>query len=353
MGWAQTTVGYYRPRLVYPKDIPGDLRSAPTPAVLYHFTNFAAFLSIIATRSLRMMEAQSLNDVNEGWWMLRCIDHWLTSVPLEGDVRRRIEEFRVSSLPASPEATFLTSFSPEPNREWQWEQYADRGQGVAIGFDPQQLGVSFQRPDLRLFSPSAPFDLSPVVYSDILGFGIDRRPTFLHDDLRTLAATATEKTIDIACRWQEQLPLLKHDTWADEREWRIVYRPYDVIDPEVPPDTIIDDTDNYLHHYSVLNKEKFRVVAEQVACAKTGSAGYRGRGQWYGYIGSARYLPPGNPEADWHPRRYFRFRFLPRAVSTILLGPTCPASVEDTQEICNRAAMTEVTIDRFKSSLRR
>ncbi|HKO58998.1 MAG TPA: DUF2971 domain-containing protein [Thermoanaerobaculia bacterium] len=216
-------------------DVEWSNRSAAPPPVVYHYTSGKAFAGIISSRRLWATISSELNDLTE---LLHAADV-LRSVLNDRAHAAKLPEY---SVLYPPQVTtfdfartdiieiFVSSLTAAEDDLPQWDRYANRGYGVAIGFHAealtalhaadgirQQMGfvevsydASRQREFLELFVAAWEHDASVAVSRHLA-----RSP----DPLMYMAAWFGNLA-GSACAI---LPRMKSAHFESEREWRLVH----------------------------------------------------------------------------------------------------------------------------------
>lgn len=278
----------------------GDIIFRPwvNPDLIYHYCSPDAFKGILSSKTLRMTDARFCNDATEQKEFIsllkdlitkskqieitdnmldRQVSHVLARKEITEDEKKfflkNIENFR--SLSREERATqyqndllslcnalyedlknsitnnnprYISCFCEQGDIKSQWMEYADRGKGFSIGFNFQHLNKA-SNIYLRqiLYHKNLQFELLNVA---ILQYGFE--PKSIH-------------------HWiNEVIPVIKNQTFHEEREWRLIH---------TPP---IDMKEHTLK---------------------------------YGMMGIGRI--------------YYEFQFKPEYISEIILGPQCETTVHE------------------------
>lgn len=200
-------------------------------APIYHYTSVAGALAILTTQTIWLSSAATMNDHAEGKWLeQRLLDHETERAMSMGQARSldESEAMRamwqlVFSSALAPQA-YLACFSAAPDMLSQWRAYADDGQGIAIGFDPNDGRLPIvQGPPHSNIGPGLECTLSEVRYLD------DPTAAQFVDLLEVALATGIESSEFFnaqlalsAARWRTKNP-----AFMEEREWRIVNLPHE------------------------------------------------------------------------------------------------------------------------------
>jgi hypothetical protein len=231
-------------------------RSTAPPAVVYHYAGVAAFVGIVNSRRLWATISSELNDLTE---LLRAADVLRSVLRVRAQATVRPE---YSAL-YPPQVTtfdfarsdvieiFVASLTAAEDDLPQWDRYADRGYGVAIGFDTgalqalhaaehirQQMGfveVSYQAARQREF-----FELFVAAWEHEAAVAVGRDLARAADPLMYMAAWFGNLA-GCACAI---LPRMKSPHFESEHEWRIVHAHV----PNLPPDcAVVGETGHKPH----------------------------------------------------------------------------------------------------------
>ncbi len=213
------------------------------PNLLWHYTGFAAFLSIMKSGTIWLSETTFLNDREEMTFGLAVAKQEVVRLLQEKGLRegtkdesgvnladRFVEESKVVFGEMEQAGTFVVSFSQHGDLLSQWRAYCPSG-GVAIGFDRETLRKCFTelggQTDQK--TPRIAAALRPCVYRRPLKYGVEG-PGALDDHLMERLAALTQnwglKSIDVVrSDFLRICVLFKHQGFSEEGEWRGVYAP--------------------------------------------------------------------------------------------------------------------------------
>jgi len=192
--------------------------------VLYHYTTVESCMMIIQSASIRLTNIHFLNDLQEQFWFRRRFSHQLRESKLPDEVKKRICDHLGDAKFASDCCFCL---STERDSLSQWRSYAANGCGVAIGFEMDQQMVE----TLRSFGGR----LTKVVYCEsqmeerIAGqircwenVSIPSASNEVNPNIEAIAILEFS-ILNNAMLFASEF---KHPGFNDEREWRIVLRPW-------------------------------------------------------------------------------------------------------------------------------
>ena len=205
--------------------------------LLYHYTNQTGLLGIVETRELWASKIQYLNDTTEFNHGLNHITHLLEE--RERESTDQIDRNYIAALRESVERlsmlnVFVVSFSATGDLLSQWRAYSRNELGYAVGFRIDRL---------RQLASRQGFALEQCIYNPEQQRKRAVETVDHHlDYFRTLRERFTDaQSIE---HWTESLagefyphvcalaPLLKDQTFREEREWRLISIPKSTRDKE-------------------------------------------------------------------------------------------------------------------------
>lgn len=197
------------------------------PKTLYHYTTQLGLLGIVGNKEIWASHTQYLNDAREYRHAVEVVREELSIMrkeALPSERKRFIDEMEKAVEGAEGMNVCVCSFSENGDVLSQWRAYADGGSGFALGFCSAFL---------RSVTDEMKFWLVPVLYQE-------------HEQrhlIRTLLSDVIAEKFQIRAKsggdYVESLPLggnllaylnryapiLKHRSFSEEREWRIISRP--------------------------------------------------------------------------------------------------------------------------------
>lgn len=196
-------------------DTSGD-EPAPPP-IVYHYCSAAALMGILQHKCIWLTSIHCLNDYMEHLWLRRIAAEEAKKIPsISEDYATKLSEALGDERPAP---IYCASFSELGDSLRQWIPYADDGRGYAIGFDFRSM-KSILGPHQVIFDKVV-YDESEqrkLVRDEIAGVGGDRADITGHPIGSQLGVFFSKLNV-----WMEAARC-KHPSFADEAEWRIVYR---------------------------------------------------------------------------------------------------------------------------------
>jgi hypothetical protein len=201
--------------------------SLEPPPVLYHYTTQTGLLGIIESGEIWASDMRYLNDATEFMLALELARKIVLS--LDNSTTRPHEYARISELSHTVEMitvmklhVFVCSFSEVGDSLGQWRGYGNAGVAYSIGF---------QSAILKKLAVKNAFRLVKCVYDpQQQATLVDKVVYKAYEMARDSKAATTEGKIEahqweLALRLVEYAPLLKHESFAEEREWRLISKP--------------------------------------------------------------------------------------------------------------------------------
>lgn len=198
------------------------------PKILYHYTTQPGLLGIVSGKEIWASHTQYLNDVREFQHAIQIVKEELAKMKLEPSHRNNTELLRDMEEGLKGIETInvcVCSFSADGDVLSQWRAYAGRASGFSIGFSG-----SF----LRAVSDELEFWLVPVLYEegeqralvralleDVLAENLERRANPTHGKSHLTRPPGG----NLVAYLNRYAPILKHKSFSEEREWRVISRP--------------------------------------------------------------------------------------------------------------------------------
>jgi hypothetical protein len=204
------------------------------PEFVYHYTNAAGLLGIVSTRNLWATDIEFMNDAEELTYarttVLGDLRAWADEIAppgtgsedgLRADVLRSIAEELEHPAWGEPSSTYhiyAACFCEDGDLLSQWRAYGGDG-GYAIGFRT-----------FSLLGLAASFE---SIHFEKVTYGLDGSRPYLDAMLETVAQRAAgfpgaTGNIRLMTRVLPTIAAIKHPTFAQEREWRLLSTGWDV-----------------------------------------------------------------------------------------------------------------------------
>jgi Protein of unknown function (DUF2971) len=203
------------------------LLSKPAPETLYHYTNQTGFLGIIRSRQMWLTHTQYLNDRREFSHAVDLakeeVGNRLSAEPTASNKEILLAMKNALEPNVATINVCVCSFSKASDSLSQWRAYS-RPSGFAIGF-PSNF--------LREIAQNGLFYFAPCVYEEqeqrqIIRAIVDEA---VEDVLNPKSESSEsefdylERSGDLVSYLHLYAPLLKHESFKEEEEWRIISPP--------------------------------------------------------------------------------------------------------------------------------
>jgi hypothetical protein len=202
---------------------------------LYHYTTQKGLLGIINDRQIWATHTQYLNDRRE---FLHAVDL------VRGEIQRLLDEHNIGlgaasvprmealnrmreTLSMSPEHinVCVCSFSEDGDSLSQWRAYGGSS-GFAIGFSPEILGGAVEKQQFFLaqciYDPRAQQDIVRALVEEVLEEHLSKHPVTEDKEFDEVFWNTGGNFLTYLYRYA---PMLKNQSFAEEREWRIISTP--------------------------------------------------------------------------------------------------------------------------------
>jgi len=217
-----------------------DLVNGDIPEVLWHYTSLSTFKKIVdggknagcekpVEPVLWATDIRFLNDREEAVHAIELFRKRTKNISDEKErklVQRILEENCDKGI-LSPNGSkvFVTSFSAEEDKLSQWRAYAKAPSGLALGFDLRAIRPS--PPDtFRIFTRCVYKDLEKA---QIVDAAIN---DFVLAGKQQLSRGSQQRAGSLITQLATLIPLLKHESFSEEKEWRLVIRRLEVEEKE-------------------------------------------------------------------------------------------------------------------------
>ena len=210
-----------------------------TPGVLYHYCSLPTFYNITHDRTIWLSDISKSNDSLELKWIKgRCqyyilkawVDYVKAAQKLEGHAEIDFESFDQLQKTLEDFTKFETQrcwalcLSGKKDDLGQWRGYADNGAGISIGFKSSYFK--------KIMKPGKATDITDhnTVVFEYICYDEKEVEKLFYNTCGISSITpqmSSAEVIDILRRAVIvsllQAPLYKSNTFADEKEWRLVF----------------------------------------------------------------------------------------------------------------------------------
>jgi hypothetical protein len=228
-----------------------ELLTTPIPEVLWHYTSLDALKGIVEFKKIWASDIRFLNDSEEYRHAVDLLREEVDAID-DGHLRELtadliVEEFRTGFLSSTSMPLFVASFSAAKDLLSQWRAYTEVTKGVSLGFDLREIRPETQH--LVIFAPcvydeqrkralirSALQELMKCV-RDIrdavaASFQISQRfpaevwekltPNMADNEISKMSGDFGRAAKRAIYNLVPVMSLLKHPSFAEEQEWRLV-----------------------------------------------------------------------------------------------------------------------------------
>jgi hypothetical protein len=205
---------------------------------LYHYTTQAGLLGIIQDRQIWATHTQYLNDRRE---FLHAVDL------VRGEIQKLLDDHNAGHgevsatrmealdrmrgvLSMSPEHinVCVCSFSADSDSLSQWRAYGGSS-GFAIGFSPEVLGAAVEKQKFFLaeciYDPGTQQDIARALVEEVLEEHLSKSPVAEEGEFDESDDSFWKTGGNLLGYLYRYARMLKDQSFAAEREWRIISRP--------------------------------------------------------------------------------------------------------------------------------
>lgn len=208
-----------------------------TPDVpLYHYTSYGGFLGIVKSKSIWASNIHFQNDDEEFLHAIKIAGTVIDTIspnisdPIESNF---LAKLKVALDQITQVHIYVASFSEDGDLLSQWRAYCPRGAGISI---------SFRYDELKPILEAQGFFFAPCIYDrprqELLMKELIEAQ--LNEFRAALPSHPTDAGVigdNIAYRFKwkfaSQAPILKHPSFSEEREWRVISGMVPVDHPQV------------------------------------------------------------------------------------------------------------------------
>lgn len=197
------------------------------PPTLFHYTSHEAAVAILSSGALWATHIGYLNDTQELQHAVRQLTQLVDGmtpkrVGPHSDVLRDALKRGVRELSATNIGVF--SLTENPDLLSQWRAYCPRGVGYAIGIDIADLAETVPASVAQLGACAYDPELQRALLSELLEQAIAHFASELEIPKTKVQTAAYETRVRFAKDAARLAAFVKHHTFREEREWRLVTR---------------------------------------------------------------------------------------------------------------------------------
>lgn len=200
------------------------------PTILYHYTTQKGLLGIITDKEIWATHTQYLNDVREFRHAIDLVNEELSAMKSGGRYQAQIEwlcemEEALALRHLEGINVCVCSFSEHGDVLSQWRAYSGGPSGFSIGFSGAYLKAIAEQLNFWLvpvlYEGNEQRELVRTLLNDVLTENL-KRPSKFKEQNHIVGEPVGGNLVAYLNRYA---PILKHKSFAEEREWRIITRP--------------------------------------------------------------------------------------------------------------------------------
>ncbi|GKV79975.1 DUF2971 domain-containing protein [Pectobacterium versatile] len=193
-------------------------------AIIYHYCSPETFQKIIENKTLWLSATNNMNDFAEGKWVENALGRVLNKIVNEGNKEWCDELW--NTVISNNQPTYVACFSKDGDSLSQWRAYAQDGEGLAIGFDEDKLGIGTGMPVWHASDINHSIKLNEINYIDV--HELEREiSSFINSNRDTYN---TVNIFDLSLKISNLAITVKNPAFEEEKEKRIIYKALIVID---------------------------------------------------------------------------------------------------------------------------
>ena len=209
-----------------------EILSRQPPKILYHYTDQEGLLGIIGKKEIWASHTQYLNDQREFRHAIELVRDELSRMVQRADTQAQpfVEEMNQGMHEHDGMESVnvcVCSFSEEGDILSQWRAYGDGVAKFSIGFSGALLRQVVESAEMKswlvpcLYREGEQRALVQALLEDVLRENMEWVPQgdIENEDKYLL------RRVHLIAYLNRYAPILKHETFSEEREWRIVTRP--------------------------------------------------------------------------------------------------------------------------------
>jgi len=183
---------------------------------LYHYTSLQGLMGIVESRTLRASDIRYMNDSTELIYALNLLQTTIASrTQTSRELNAALSIFSAwlrEQINVGP-MLFSASFRANGNLLSQWRGYSNHGKGVSLGFNPRAIKALADEQDFSLGKCLYNVNEQQALANDIVSIVVSMHAE--RPDLQKALDDIEGDLLGICA-------LLKHPSFAEEQEWRLV-----------------------------------------------------------------------------------------------------------------------------------
>lgn len=186
------------------------------PEDIFHYTTQGGILGILDTMQMWATQVHFLNDKHEVYLTFRLLDKEIRrriGAAQRPAVRSMLADCRRCLNEVDQSHMCIASFCEKEDLLSQWRGYGNLGKGYAIGFNLEALKTIARQQQFVLW----PCVYNPSFQRELVSYLLDR---WLYEFFKP-GCTNEERRRTIATSTGQLAPILKDESFSEEKEWRL------------------------------------------------------------------------------------------------------------------------------------
>jgi hypothetical protein len=196
------------------------------PPTLFHYTSQSGLIRLAESKSVSATNIHFFNDSEEFGYAVRKVrtSIYQRKLGTQDDLELQFYEYLPDAVERASHVNIHVFCMTESGDELSlWRGYCPGGNGLAIGFQWEQIKDKVQSQGFRIAKCIYDDAIQQDLISELLDYTLIR----LHQqDAAMGSAKRTDTIKDVANyfvnRFWERAPIVKHPSFKEEREWRLI-----------------------------------------------------------------------------------------------------------------------------------
>lgn len=232
------------------------------PKELIHYCSYSSFENIIKTNTFWMSDLNNMNDKKEGKWFIELIKRVIKKDFSNNHISNLIT--LLALLHCNLLNSYASCFTTLNDNFEKWEIYGDKGYGIAVVINPQQLSITRGLPIRSSFATSE--EICSLLE---INYNLKEQEEIIKKCIE-MFLNKPQQVHNIATFLSKLAYTCKRENFRTENEWRILLTPLD-----------------FCPNYSICNTSDFTI----------------------------------NPRFTYNQKRYYSFNIPANFISEIIIGP--------------------------------
>lgn len=270
-------------------------------AIIYHYCSPETFHKIIENKTLWLSATNNMNDFSEGKWVESVLAKVLSDNHTDDNNEWCNNLWR--TVVGNNQIAYVSCFSKEGDTLSQWRAYAQDGEGVAIGFDEDKLGLGSGMPIWHAAGGVHSIKLNEIEYIDTHELQREIKSIIFKKGVQYI--NNVNHLLEITAKINHLSMTVKNLAFEEEKEKRIIYKALIMTDKE----------NRTIQAFPSIGDVKYRISN--------------------GYLTS-----------------YFDFKFNSNVIKEIILGPKNKFSQYDIETFLSINGLTKANVGRSTATYR-